>query len=149
MPTPNPEYDPNCEIVCDYHRKKYDLYHKERVRINEARYDLTRRRVPFESEQSQALEKAREQIDAKMKVHLAARLESFRSQFPTIQEFAALRFDYFNQPADPGAKAPVVDLEQFTTIDQVIDAWNRQAEARDAAEARKNYRIPPGSLEPC
>ena len=84
-----------------------------------------------------------------MKVHLAARLESFRSQFPTIQEFAALRFDYFNQPADPGAKAPVVDLEQFTTIDQVIDAWNRQAEARDAAEARKNYRIPPGSLEPC
>ena len=153
MPTPNPEYDPSWEIVCDYHKKKYDLYHKERAIIDEARYELTGKRVPFESEQSQALEKAREKLDAKMKVHLEARLESFRSQFPTIQEFAALRFDYFKHPAYAGAKVPVFDLEQFTTIDQVIEAWKREADAEDAAEdaAERGWEpgIPPSaSFEP-
>jgi hypothetical protein len=134
MPTPNPEYDPSWEIVCDYHRKKYDLYQKERARIDEARYELIRKRVPFESEQSQALEKAREQIDVRMNVHLAARLESFRSQFPTVQEFAASRFDYFKHLANPGPKVSAIDLEQFTTIDQVIEAWTRQAEAQHPAQ---------------
>jgi hypothetical protein len=97
-------------------------------------------------------QKAREQIDARMNIHLAAHFESYRSQFPTIQEFAASRFDCFNHPAYPGAKVPVVDLEQFTTIDQVIDAWTRQAEAEDAAEdaaeAGWTARTPPSTPEP-
>ncbi|MGA9471629.1 MAG: hypothetical protein WBV36_04150 [Terriglobales bacterium] len=130
MPTPNPEHDPAWEIAHNYHRDKYDSYHKERARIDEARDDLTRRRVPFESAQSLALEKARDAINDKMKFHLDAKHETFRSQFPTVQEFAAVRFAVFDHAIHPRARAPVTDFEQFTTIDQVIDAWNKEAEAR-------------------
>jgi hypothetical protein len=125
MPTENPEYNPNWQIIHDYHFGQLQQLKADSTRLMEGE---GRAGHPLTEEFSRKWT----EIHQKEGWHLQTMEDCFRMQFPTIQEHAAWVFRSF--PPDQDARnPPAVDFEKFTSHDDIRKAWLK---LRDTADAR-------------
>lgn len=139
MPTQNPEYNPDWKAIHDYHSAERARLTEELKLITKRDQDSFDAGLAYDSGQRLAIQDERERILAGLDAHQKASLESFRMQFPTVQEYAAWVFRTFDPATGhPEAKTPELDFEQFTTLDEVGEAWLRAHKvAEDEARATK------------
>lgn len=108
MPTPNPIYDPNWQAI-------HDRHDAERSRLREEMNILRQSDNNHDHEQA-------EKLQEQWHVAHEACLDSFRMQFPTMEEHAEWVFREFNPERDAG-EFEQIDFATLTSFDAINEAW--------------------------
>lgn len=132
MTYPSPHYDPNWKARCDAHGVERHRAERETMWLAEA---------------GQMVSDAYDEAKARWKRHHAECLDAHMAQFETVQDYARWLFD--KCPAETGFRdavvhLPMVDFENFKTIEAVNAAWEHSHRIAQAAVADLRGRLPIG-----
>lgn len=138
MAYPNPHYRPDWSALRAQHGAEMKEASEERDRL---------------AKQDDIGSPAYQEAESRAKTHLHAYKETFRQQFPTVQEYAAWLFDTFDPTrpvlGDP-FPLPSVDIAAFRTVEEADAEWSRIRRIVEKAEieAEGSLKVgqPPGLL---
>jgi len=152
MPVENPDYKENWEELSEQHRAENERLEPERVKIvmreNELAKDSRKKGTSFyDSPEFLELRREQERIENEQKHHVDEMCRCVDTyQHKTIQDAAQwlLSRGTLNTSASQNNLIHQVDFEQFTTMDEVFEAYSKASKATKQIEAEQRSSLPVG-----